>query len=96
MATFLLEVGSEELPASFVPQALAQWQSRVLADLQDQALTPSALHLYGTPRRLALLLEGLPDRQPNRTEAVKGPPALAAFKDGQPTAAATGFARSRG
>jgi glycyl-tRNA synthetase beta chain len=96
MATFLLEVGSEELPASFVPQALAQWQSRVLADLQDQALTPSALHLYGTPRRLALLLEGLPDRQPDRSEAVKGPPALAAFKDGQPTAAATGFARSRG
>ncbi|MFM7530086.1 MAG: glycine--tRNA ligase subunit beta [Nodosilinea sp.] len=96
MATFLLEVGSEELPASFVPQALAQWQSRVLVDLQDQALTPSALHLYGTPRRLALLLEGLPDRQPDRSEAVKGPPALAAFKDGQPTAAATGFARSRG
>lgn len=96
MATFLLEVGSEELPASFVPQALAQWQSRVLADLQDQALTPSALHLYGTPRRLALLLEGLPDRQPDRTEAVKGPSAQAAFKDGQPTAAATGFARSRG
>jgi len=96
MATFLLEVGSEELPASFVPQALAQWQSRVLADLQDQALTPSALHLYGTPRRLALLLEGLPDRQPDRSEAVKGPPALAAFKEGQPTAAATGFARSRG
>ncbi|MFM7219591.1 MAG: glycine--tRNA ligase subunit beta, partial [Nodosilinea sp.] len=96
MATFLLEVGSEELPASFVPQALAQWQSRVLADLQAQALTPSALHLYGTPRRLALLLEGLPDRQPDRSEAVKGPPALAAFKEGQPTAAATGFARSRG
>ena len=96
MATFLLEVGSEELPASFVPQALAQWQSRVLADLQAQALTPSALHLYGTPRRLALVLEGLPDRQPDRTEAVKGPPAQAAFKEGQPTAAATGFARSRG
>ena len=96
MATFLLEVGSEELPASFVPQALAQWQSRVLADLQAEALPPSALHLYGTPRRLALVLEGLPDRQPDRTEAVKGPSAQAAFKDGQPTAAATGFARSRG
>ncbi len=96
MATFLLEVGTEELPASFVPEALAQWQTRVRADLQAQALDPSALHLYGTPRRLALVLEGLPDRQPDRTEAVKGPSAQAAFKEGQPTAAATGFARSRG
>ncbi|MFZ4639877.1 MAG: glycine--tRNA ligase subunit beta [Nodosilinea sp.] len=96
MATFLLEVGTEELPASFVPEALAQWQTRVRADLQVQALEPSVLHLYGTPRRLALVLEGLPDRQPDRTEAVKGPSAQVAFKEGKPTAAATGFARSRG
>jgi glycyl-tRNA synthetase beta chain len=96
MATFLLEVGTEELPASFVSDALAQWQQRVVADLEDQALAPALVRFYGTPRRLAMVLEGLPDRQPDRTEEVKGPPAQAAFKDGQPTKAAEGFARSRG
>ncbi len=96
MATFLLEVGTEELPASFVSDALHQWQSRIPAELAEQALTPEAVRFYGTPRRLAVMLEGLPDRQSDRTEEVKGPPAQAAFKDGQPTKAAEGFARSRG
>ncbi|NJL48169.1 MAG: glycine--tRNA ligase subunit beta [Leptolyngbyaceae cyanobacterium SM2_5_2] len=96
MATFLLEVGTEELPASFVSDALKQWQSRVLADLQEQLLEPASARFYGTPRRLAMLLEDLPERQPDRTEDVKGPPAQAAFKDGKPTKAAEGFARSRG
>ena len=96
MATFLLEVGTEELPASFVSDALNQWQQRVVADLEEQALAPELVRFYGTPRRLAMVLEGLPNRQPDRTEEVKGPPAQAAFKDGQPTKAAEGFARSRG
>ena len=96
MATFLLEVGTEELPASFVSDALSQWQQRVVADLEEQALGPALVRFYGTPRRLAMVLEGLPDCQPDRTEEVKGPPAQAAFKDGQPTKAAAGFARSRG
>jgi glycyl-tRNA synthetase beta chain len=96
MATFLLEVGTEELPASFVSDALKQWQTRVLADLQEQALAPALARFYGTPRRLAMVLEELPDRQPDRTEEVKGPSAQAAFKDGKPTKAAEGFARSRG
>jgi len=96
MATFLLEVGTEELPAGFLDTAFAQWRSRIPAALSDAFLTPEAINIYGTPRRLVLLLQGLPDRQPDRTEEVKGPPAQAAFKDGQPTKAAEGFARSRG
>jgi glycyl-tRNA synthetase beta chain len=96
MATFLLEVGTEELPASFVGDALQQWQARIAPDLTEQFLEPESIRFYGTPRRLAILIEGLPDRQPDRQEEVKGPPAQAAFKDGQPTKAATGFARSRG
>lgn len=96
MATFLLEVGTEELPASFVSEALSQWQARIPSDLSDQFLPPESLEFYGTPRRLAVLLGGLPDRQPDREEDVKGPPAQAAFKQGQPTQAAIGFARSRG
>ncbi|MBE9136036.1 glycine--tRNA ligase subunit beta [Nodosilinea sp. LEGE 07088] len=96
MATFLLEVGTEELPASFVDDALDQWQARVEAELTELTLTPEAVRFYGTPRRLAMLLDGLPLRQPDRQEEVKGPPAQAAFKAGQPTQAAVGFARSRG
>lgn len=96
MATFLLEVGTEELPASFVASAMQQWRSRIPSSLKEQFLEPSAIHIYGTPRRLAVVLEGLPERQPDREEEVKGPSVQAAFKDGKPTKAAEGFARSRG
>ncbi|NEQ23611.1 MAG: glycine--tRNA ligase subunit beta [Microcoleus sp. SIO2G3] len=96
MPTFLLEVGTEELPASFVDDAIAQWQSRLPKSLDEQFLTPEAIEVYGTPRRLALLIKGLPTQQPDREEEVKGPPAKAAFKEGQPTQAAVGFARKQG
>jgi len=96
MATFLLEVGTEELPASFVASAMQQWRSRIPTSLKEQFLEPSAIHIYGTPRRLAVVLEGLPERQPDREEEVKGPSVQAAFKDGKPTKAAEGFARSKG
>ncbi|WP_346292957.1 glycine--tRNA ligase subunit beta [Sphaerothrix gracilis] len=96
MATFLLEVGTEELPAGFVDSALNQWRSRIEPSLQEHFLGPSALKFYGTPRRLALVLEGLPLQQRDREEEVKGPPAQAAFRDGEPTKAAIGFAKSRG
>ena len=96
MATFLLEVGTEELPASFVSQALAQWQAKLPAELMENFLTNDGLKFYGTPRRLAVFIGGLPDRQPDREEEAKGPPAKAAFKDGKPTKAAQGFAASKG
>ncbi|NJM97135.1 MAG: glycine--tRNA ligase subunit beta [Phormidesmis sp. RL_2_1] len=104
MATFLLEVGTEELPASFVSEALAQWQSKLPAALRDNFLLmgksdeqlAEQFAFYGTPRRLAVLISGLPVRQPDREEAAKGPPAKAAFKQGKPTKAAEGFAASKG
>ncbi|MEM6427241.1 MAG: glycine--tRNA ligase subunit beta, partial [Cyanobacteria bacterium P01_D01_bin.128] len=96
MATFLLEVGTEELPASFVADALKQWRSRIPASLEDVFLAPASIDYYGTPRRLAVVITGLPERQADRDEEAKGPPAKAAFKDGKPTKAAEGFARSRG
>ncbi|MBD2045848.1 glycine--tRNA ligase subunit beta [Coleofasciculus sp. FACHB-64] len=96
MSTFLLEVGTEELPASFVNDAIAQWRSRIPASLTENSLDHEAIEVYGTPRRLAVLIKGLPTQQPDREEEVKGPPAQAAFKDGQPTKAAEGFARKLG
>ncbi|MEL6139209.1 MAG: glycine--tRNA ligase subunit beta [Cyanobacteria bacterium J06628_6] len=96
MATFLLEVGTEELPASFVSEALDQWRAKIPAELDTLLLKPESVEFYGTPRRLAMVIHGLPERQPDREEEAKGPPAQAAFKNGEPTKAAMGFARSRG
>lgn len=96
MAAFLLEVGTEELPAAFVAQAIAQWQDQIPQSLADHYLQPETLRVYGTPRRLAVVIEGLPECQADREEEIKGPPVAAAFKDGEPTPAAQGFARKQG
>jgi glycyl-tRNA synthetase beta chain len=92
MATFLLEIGSEELPADFVRLALPQLRQRVEDDLAAARLTWQELRVTGTPRRLAVLIGGLATRQEDRREDRKGPPAAAAFAEGSPTAAALGFA----
>ncbi|HEY9831239.1 MAG TPA: glycine--tRNA ligase subunit beta [Stenomitos sp.] len=96
MPTFLLEVGTEELPADFVDSAIAQWKDRIPQYLKEQCLTTEGIEFYGTPRRLGVLIQGLLEQQPDREEEVKGPPAKAAFKDGNPTPAAVGFARKQG
>lgn len=96
MANFLLEVGTEELPADFVSSAIAQWQEKIPLSLTEEFLEPSAIEYYGTPRRLAVLIRDIPPQQADREEEIKGPPVKAAFKDGQPTKAAEGFARKQG
>ncbi|MGF1989720.1 MAG: glycine--tRNA ligase subunit beta [Nostoc sp. ZfuVER08] len=96
MPAFLLEIGTEELPASFLSDALSQWQERIPRSLEANSLKAESVEVYGTPRRLAVLITGLPSQQPDREEEIKGPPASAAFKDGQPTPAAVGFAKKQG
>jgi len=96
MANFLLEIGTEELPASFVSGSAQQWQRLVPASLAEESLTNDSINVYATPRRLAVLVKGLPVQQLDREEEVKGPPASSAFKDGKPTKAAEGFAKKQG
>lgn len=96
MASFLLEVGTEELPASFVSSAIAQWKERIPQSLSANTLNSDQVEVYGTPRRLAVLIKDLPLQQPDREEEIKGPPVQAAFKDGKPTPAAEGFAKKQG
>ncbi len=96
MVDYLLEVGVEELPADFVSSAISQWQERIPQSLAAEFLTNKSIEVYGTPRRLAVLIKGLPSKQPDRQEEIKGPPSKAAFKNGKPTKAATGFARKQG
>ncbi|EKD07003.1 glycine--tRNA ligase subunit beta [Limnospira platensis] len=95
MPSFLLEVGTEELPATFVEGAIAQWEAMIPASLKEQYLTCESVKVYATPRRLAVVIAGLPQQQPDREEEIKGPPASAAFKDGKPTKAAEGFAKKQ-
>ncbi|MDG2992109.1 glycine--tRNA ligase subunit beta [Candidatus Synechococcus calcipolaris G9] len=92
--SFLLEVGTEDLPASFVQSAIAQWQRMIPAHLQDHGLG-ATVNVLGTPRRLVLVLDGLPAQQPDQHSEVKGPAAAIAFKNGEPTKALQGFLRSR-
>lgn len=95
-ATFLLEIGTEELPADFASQALDQLKTAVERDLKDQRLDHGTIQVTGTPRRLVVSVDALVARQPDLTEERKGPPAAQAFKDGAATPAAIGFAKRCG
>ena len=96
-AEFLLEIGTEELPAADLETALDQMREGVPALLDELRLAHGKVTILGTPRRLVAWVEDLADRQMDRTSMVKGPPASRAFDaTGQPTRAAEGFAQSRG
>ncbi|MEN9226526.1 MAG: glycine--tRNA ligase subunit beta [Thermostichus sp. HHBFW_bins_43] len=96
MVAYLLEVGCEELPASFVDSALQQWQTGIPASLAEAHLQVEQMQLFGTPRRLAVLLQGLPNQQPDRTLEVKGPPQQIAYQEGRLTATGEKFAQKQG
>lgn len=96
MSNFLLEIGTEELPADFIDNAILNWKTRIPENLATEFITFETVQVYATPRRLAVLITGLPQKQPDRDEEIKGPPVTACFKDGKPTQAAEGFARKQG
>jgi len=96
-ADFLLEIGTEELPAADLENALGQLGRLAETMLADLRLAHGEIKVLGTPRRLTLLVKSLAPRQQDFSQKVKGPPADRAFgKDGSPTPAALGFARSKG
>ena len=93
----LLEIGVEELPPSFIRPALTAFEEKTAAGLMEARLDCSRIRALGTPRRLAVLVEGLAQTQSECTEIVYGPPASAAFDEsGKPTKAAAGFAKRYG
>jgi glycyl-tRNA synthetase len=95
--TFVFEIGTEELPAADLDSALQQLESAVPAMLDEQRLQHGKISVEGTPRRLAIVVQEIAPKQPDRELVIKGPPASAAYdQDGAPTRAAEGFARSRG
>ncbi len=95
--TFLLEIGSEELPSHDVTDALVFLNEAAPKFLVDLRLGYDSLQVFGTPRRLTILVEGLAPQQENLEEIARGPSAKIAFDaDGNPTKAAQGFARGKG
>jgi len=93
----LLEIGTEELPAGFIPDALAQMKDIAARLLNEKHISFGSVSVAGTPRRLALVVSDLADRQPDQSREITGPPKRVAFDDnGNPTPAAIGFARSQG
>jgi glycyl-tRNA synthetase len=94
---FLLEIGTEELPAADLTEAIKQLTAAAPAMLERLRLEHGAVNVWGTPRRLVLQVQDLAARQADWEQVIKGPPAERAFgPDGAPTKAAEGFARSKG
>jgi glycyl-tRNA synthetase beta chain len=98
MPDLLFEAGMEEIPARMIAAAEAELSERVTALLRRERLLgdPGEVRSYSTPRRLAVQVSGVQERQPDATERMTGPGWSIAFKDGQPTAAAQAFARKAG
>jgi len=94
---FVFEIGVEELPPTHLAGALKQLRAFIPTALDTANLAYGEVHIWGTPRRLTIYVADLAQHQPDKTVEFKGPPARVAFdKDGQPTRAALGFARSKG
>src|ERR1700694_336248 len=110
MPDFLLEIGCEEIPARMLDAARNELARRLEELLTNESLlkgpssSPQAEDeisrqshsSFATPRRLAVLISGIADSQPDVTEKVLGPSLKVAFKDGRPTPAAEAFARKTG
>jgi glycyl-tRNA synthetase beta chain len=92
----LFEIGTEELPAAALPGLQADLAELAAQRLASVRLSPAQIRVYAAPRRLALWAQGIPERQPEREEVRKGPPAEVAYRGGELTQAGAGFARSAG
>ncbi|HZX48087.1 MAG TPA: glycine--tRNA ligase subunit beta, partial [Nitrospirota bacterium] len=93
----LLEIGTEELPARFIPAAITGIKDAAERLLKDNRIQYREISVYGTPRRLALIVREAEEIQEDIVIEVSGPPKSAAYgADGTPTKAAVGFAKSQG
>ncbi|MDN3522880.1 glycine--tRNA ligase subunit beta [Halomonas ramblicola] len=94
--TLLVELGVEELPPGAIDTLSDALADGIRRGLAEADVAHGEVSAYATPRRLAVRIEGLADKQPDREVERRGPALAAAFKDGRPTKAAEGFARSCG
>ena len=96
MSTYLLEIGTEELPADLAESVISQLELNVNNDLNSYPIKFSEIRVTTTPRRIALTIEGIAPFSEDNIAERKGPPFSQAFHDGKPTKAAIGFAKRYG
>ncbi|MGP4716292.1 glycine--tRNA ligase subunit beta [Psychrobacter sp. T6-6] len=97
MSTILFELGCEELPPKSLKPLRDALQASVTQQLTDADISFDSIKAFAAPRRLAIQIEGISDKQPDRTEQKRGPAIKAAFDaEGNPTRAAMGFAKGLG
>lgn len=96
MEKLLFEIGTEEIPAKFMPGILAQLQELAEKKMTELRIPFEAVKVYGTPRRMTFIASGVAEAQADSTVEAKGPSAKIAFVNGEPSKAALGFARGQG
>ena len=94
MSKYLLEIGTEELPANFSHSVIKQIKSLIEFEFEKKLIKFKNIICTSTPRRIVIFLEGLSDHADDKTVIRKGPKATSAFFNGDPTNAAIGFANS--
>ena len=93
----LFEIGTEEIPASYVPPALAQLREIATESLTNHRIPFGEIETFGTPRRITLSIKDLKALQESEETEVVGPPKRIAYdENGEPTKAAIGFAKTQG
>ena len=96
MKELLLEIGTEEIPAGFIPQALMDLESLARKELEASRIDFNGIKTLGTPRRLVLVIESVSEKQRDEETKKIGPSKQSAFDEkGNPTKAAIGFAKSQ-
>lgn len=96
MEKLLFEIGTEEIPAKFMPGILKQLKELAAAKMQELRITFEDITVYGTPRRMAFIAGGVAETQADVVVEAKGPSVKIAYVSGAPSKAAQGFARGQG
>lgn len=92
----LIEIGCEDLPARYVTPLAAALGNGIADGLAKRGISVGAQRIFATPRRIAVIVDNVPAQQPDQQIERTGPALAAALKDGKPTPAALGFAKSCG
>lgn len=97
MSKYLLEIGTEELPYRFIPSAVNQLKKLFEDFLNENKVGFSDVKVYATPRRLAVIVDGLESKSPDEVKVVKGPIKKVAYdENGNLSKAGLGFANKNG
>mgnify|MGYP001178332947 CR=1 FL=1 len=96
MRDFFIEIGVEELPADYIPGALASLEARFRTLFEESRISLESRDAFATPRRLTLCYRGVAEKEEDRTEKITGPPRTICFKEGKATKAYEKFLEKNG